>query len=154
MNDEQEKQLFLERVNQLFSEIKTWFRDDFKIEQQIIDVTESLGTYRARALSINSLQGEKLADIRPIGARVIAADGRIDIKGWLDTENLYFFISAPTTTLRVSIGSLPAGTIVPRTQIYKGVEVNGWYWIDNQRAHLLNKELLFDLISHVSDYDF
>jgi hypothetical protein len=109
---------------------------------------------------MSTLQGEKIVDIYPVAASVIAAEGEIKIKGWLSQEELYFFMASPTTTLKVSIGKgenrIAAGTAIPRPQIYEGIEVDGWYWIDNQTkmgAHILNKTLLLELISQVSDYD-
>ncbi|MDM8558525.1 hypothetical protein [Candidatus Parabeggiatoa sp. HSG14] len=157
----QEIKLFLERVHQLFVDIENWFTGEFKITKQVINITEAIGTYQAPLLSMATLQGEKLADIYPVAASVIAAEGEIKIKGWLSQEELYFLMASATTNLKVSIGKgenrIAAGAVIPRPQIYEGIKINGWYWIDNQPkmgAHLFNKTLLLELISQVSDYDF
>jgi hypothetical protein len=157
----EEKQLYLARVTQLFTDIEQWLTGDLHIDRQTIEITESIGTYPAPSLIISLPLGEKLAEIRPVGARIIAAEGEVDLKGWLGTEDISFYSAAPTTTLKVSLGKgenlMPAGTIVPNTQIYEGIEEDGWYWIDDRerkRAYLLNKDLLLKLISRVSNYDF
>jgi hypothetical protein len=142
-------------------DIEQWLTGELQIDRQTIEITEYIGTYPAPSLVISLPQGEQLAEIRPVGARIIAAEGEVDLKGWLGTEDISFYSAAPTTTLKVSLGKgenmMPVGTIVPNTQIYEGIEVDGWYWIDDKerkRAYLLNKELLLKLISRVSNYDF
>ena len=56
---EQKKQVYLTRVNQLFGHIKNWLKDEARIEQQEIEVTEKFtGTYTVPSLSISTQAGK------------------------------------------------------------------------------------------------
>lgn len=158
---EEEKQVFLARVETLLAEIENWLSGELQVTRQTIEITEFIGTYTAPSLVIRLPQGRKLAEVCPGNAGVVAAEGRIDIHGRLGTEYLYFYLSSPMTMLKVSLGKgediIPAGTLVPNIKLHKGIKVDGWYWIDYEdieRAHFLNKSLLLKIISRVSDHDF
>ncbi len=143
---EQAKQFFFSKVNQLFDDIKNWLADkeQLHIEQQEVRINEELtGVYMAPKLVISSPQ-ETLADIKPYGAHIIEAKGRIDIEGLFGIENIGYFING-------------GPHLSADRQLYKEVEDEGWYWVANTRepqAGAMNKNLLLKLITSVSDYEF
>ena len=92
---DQLKELYLVRVNHLFDEVNTWLQNEpLQIEPHEIEIGEELtGDYLVPVLTISSVTPpEKLADLKPAGACIIAAEGRIDVEGWLTTEYVAYLI--------------------------------------------------------------
>ena len=114
---EQTKQFFLANVNQLFDNIKNWLADkELHIEQRTIQINEeSTGTYNAPTIVISVAQ-EKLAEIKPVGACIIEAKGRIDIEGLFRIENIGYFVNG-------------GPHLSANKQLYKEVDADGWYWV-------------------------
>lgn len=146
---EQKKQLYLQRVNQLYNQIKHWLSDDTLqvVEGPPVTLQESeLGTYSAKVLAIETPEGDVAIQFKPRGANIVMAEGLIELESWLGKEYLvYMRTGGPTLTT-------PTGVERP---IYQGIDTEGWYWIEDSRrikAHLLNKTLLLELITMVSDY--
>ncbi len=50
--NDQKIQLYLNRVSDLFSQIKTWFKGELEVATDTIKVQETLGTYEVPTLSI------------------------------------------------------------------------------------------------------
>jgi hypothetical protein len=142
---DQLKELYLVRVNHLFDEVNTWLQNEpLQIEPHEIEIGEELtGDYLVPVLTISSVTPpEKLADLKPAGACIIAAEGRIDVEGWLTTEYVAYLIDG-------------GPHLCGGHQLYEAVKKDGWYWIENnssRRAHALNKNILLQLITRVSDY--
>ena len=77
--DGQKVQLYLHRVNDFFSQIKEWFKDELAVETTAVQVGETLGTYETLALSIrDKSQNKSLAKITPKGASVPLAKGLLE----------------------------------------------------------------------------
>jgi hypothetical protein len=143
---EQTKQFFLANVNQLFDDIKNWLADkELHIEQRKVQINEeSTGLYTAPTLVISTHRNEKLAEIKPYGACIIEAKGRIDVEGLFRIENIGYFVNG-------------GPHLSADRQLYKEVDADGWYWVANTRepkAAAMNKELLLKLIKSVSHYEF
>jgi hypothetical protein len=144
---DQLKELYLVRVNHLFDEVNTWLQNEpLQIEPHEIEIGEELtGDYLVPVLTISSVTPpEKLADLKPAGACIIAAEGRIDVEGWLGTEYLAYLIDGGP---RVGGGR----------KLYEAVKDDGWYWIENnssRRVHTVNKDILLQLLTEVSHYGF
>jgi hypothetical protein len=91
----------------------------------------------------------------PVGAWVIGARGRADLIGKLDKVILVSLEeggSAKTNT--ITCGDRKETSI---NKFYKGIEEAGWYWIEDRRrgrAHKIDKEVFYDLLTEVSDYEF
>jgi hypothetical protein len=144
LDGEQAKQFFLAQVNQLFGDIKTWLADTkLSLKQQEVQINEELtGIYTAPKLVISSPQ-DKLADIQPYGAHIIEAKGRIDVMGFIGTENLGYFING-------------GPHLSANRQLYKEIQQDGWYWVANTaepKAGAINKDLFFQLLKWVGDYE-
>jgi len=135
--------LYLKRVEQLYTDIRAWLADEnLKVVDTRVDILEQMAAYQVTGLSIQTQAGKVLADIKPAGASVIVAEGRIDVEGWLGTEYLLYMLKA-----RPELGK----------PLYKGLNQDAWYWIEDSyrnRAHCLEKSLLLELITLVSDYEF
>ena len=138
----QKIQLYLKRVEQLYISIQHWLIEShFIFESNCVEISEKLGTYQVTQLSIKTPTGKWLALIKPNSASVIGGEGLIEIEGLLAGKEylLYMHKSKKGESL------------------YKGINQDGWYWIEDtrrNRAHLLDKSLLLDIITLVSDYEF
>jgi hypothetical protein len=138
-NAAQNRQLFLERLEQLYEEIQTWLTaEKLQITQQKIEITEEiLGTYMAPQLSISTLENQPLVDIFPIYGFSIVAEGLIGIKGELGKEYIAYLRWGEQTLYNVS--------------------GDNWYWIvtlSGNQIYRLNKVRLLQLITIVSNYQF
>jgi hypothetical protein len=140
----------------LFTAIDTWVSDTgMKLRREEITINEEQsGQYIASRLIIEDASGKKVADISPVAAFVIAADGRLDLNGTVDKAIIVRLQQGgPSFTTSVHHGNQ---TDTNTTYLYKGVDKNGWYMIDDSRrakAHFVDKELFFELLSEVSDYE-
>jgi hypothetical protein len=79
--------------------------------------------------------------VKPNGASVIGGEGLIEIEGLLAGKEYLLYMRKPHSKMDVSL--------------YKGINQDGWYWIEDTRrnlAHKLDKSLLLDIITLVSDY--
>lgn len=142
-------QLYLDRVTNLFSQIKAWFKGELEIATYVIQVGEPLGTYEAPALTIRGSGKEDiLANITPKGAGIILTEGMLEMKGWLDRIHLdYMNKGGPLVTL------VPGKT----RPVFKAINQDGWYWIVDpvtKTTHFTDKASLLEMITWVSDHEF
>jgi hypothetical protein len=145
---------YIERLQNLYDDIRLWSRgqglDITREEERLLE--QDLGTYSAPALKI-TCSGKFVASVKPIGANVIGASGRVDIIGRLDKDSLVYLQTGPHLTINTSTD----GEIIERSSkpFFKGVTDDGWYRIEEKRlgrARLLDQELFLDLLTEVSDY--
>lgn len=86
-------------------------------------------------------QTEQLAELKPVGAYIMASEGRVDCLAWLDTEYIIYLVNG--------------GPYLSGKQVFKDVDDDGWYWVENNlksKAHSMNKETFFKLFTLASDY--
>lgn len=146
---------YLERLRNLYDDIRIWSQEQgLNITPEDESLVEgSMGVYLAPALIITS-SGRVIARVKPIGANVIGASGRVDIVGGLDKDSLvYLQAGGPGLRMKASIG----GEIIEQSSkpFFKGVTSDGWYWIEEKRlgrVRLLDRQLFLDLLTEVSDY--
>ncbi|KHD06396.1 hypothetical protein PN36_24675 [Candidatus Thiomargarita nelsonii] len=135
--------MYVERLEQLYTDIRVWLaKENLLVIDTGIDILEQMATYQVTGLSVQTQAGKVLAEIQPAAASVIVAEGRIDVVGWLGTEYLLYMLKP-----RPELGK----------PLYKGLNQDAWYWIEDSyrnRAHRLEKSLLLELITLVSDYEF
>ncbi|MBF0537703.1 MAG: hypothetical protein HQL03_05545 [Nitrospirae bacterium] len=151
---EKKKTVFIKELKKMYLEISYFLENtDFTTKEDTIDITEEgLGTYKVPALTISDKNGE-VVSIVPIGACIIAAQGRADIVGEFGNEAFLLFTDkgGPVIKTRKKVGDKYE---THKKAIFKGVDEPGWYWLEStvrSRAQKLNKELLLDLISIVND---
>ncbi|MBF0233823.1 MAG: hypothetical protein HQK65_12410 [Desulfamplus sp.] len=142
-----ELKIYQKNLKDLYVSVGSWLSEkniSFKEGEHTLN-EEKFGQYNVAKMMINLPdKNTKLAELCPVAASVLGADGRVDLI--CDFDKLIFLYLMPER---------PDGTIkeVP----YKGVEQNAWYWIEDYRrakAHLIEKELFFELLEVVSDYEF
>ncbi len=145
------KDIYLQHVNYFYNNIKNWLQNEplVVVEKPPIKIyEEDLGTYYANTLSIKTADNKIVVDVKPIGACVVMAEGLIELESWLGKEYIvYMPTGGPTITE-------PSGIERP---IYHGIDAEGWYWIEDSRrtkAYKMNKALLLELITMVTDHAF
>ncbi len=133
---ETQKQVYLQHVTQLYTDISDWLQSEpLCLKNTEIEIQEVLGRYSVPQLEIQTDTGEVLADMKPAGASVLGAEGLIMVEGWLDKGYVLYLRKNETDS----------------------IETDGWYWEEqrlNTPPHLLTKTKLLQLITWVSDYEF
>jgi len=146
------------RVLDLYKQVEGWVKDtSLKMEQQEHSVVEELyGSYNVPQLEVRRGDGAHVALLVPIGASVIAAEGRIEIVGTRDRQPLVYFAGGGPH-VNVTIGGGPSPVQTSR-RVFKDVTSEGWYWPEDVRlgrARPLDATLFKDLLRAVSDlYEF
>ena len=160
MHKETESRLrvYLKAVQELYALIENWLKDtDLNSLREVMELTEARpGKYQTQTLIIKDPDKNTVARLKPVGAWIIGADGRVDIEGLAPPEVLLFWekgapeIKTPpngkngSKTLRVS-------------RLFRGADKPGWYWLDNVRLGtakpLDDKQLFLDIIRTVSVYE-
>ncbi len=147
---------YTERLKDLYIHVKKWSAGrSFRFVDKDIDITEMVpGVYSAPALEIRSDTGALIATLEPIGAWIIGALGRVDLKGKSETVNLlYLAKGSPHRTIKITAGGYEEKRSAP---LFRGVDHDGWYWIEDARlgrVRSLDAELFLDLLSGISDHE-
>ncbi len=149
VNIEENKQLYLQRVNQFYHLLKDWLAEKhfiFATAEHLFK--DELGTYHGTQMTIEKKDKTLLAHLIPVGAKSLLGEGVIEIVNWLGQEHIFYMPKQGQTI------TMPSGEQIP---ILKGVKKEGWYWIEDPRtgeAQMVDKELWLKLITLVSDYEF
>lgn len=147
---------YLREMESLYAEIERWTADSgLKTRREEASLNEEAsGRYTASRLIVEDSNGRKIADLSPVAAFVIAADGRLDLNGTVDKAIIvHLQQGGPSFTTTIHNGNQ---TEAQTRYLYKGVDKDGWYMIDDSRrakAHFMDKELFFELLAEVSDYE-
>ncbi len=163
--DKEKKEIldeYLDNVSKCYAMVEEWLNGKFLSSKQVEYVVyeEASGKYETKKLLVYKNENNQIAELLPVGAWVIGANGRIDLIGNFDQQILVYLkkdikIKASTTT---SIGDEEHQEASKNSRsLYKGFEKAGWYWIEDNKlgkAHALNKDLFFDLLSEVADCEF
>lgn len=150
--------LFLEKVDKLLFEMESWCASESLVTQRspVSILEEDFGNYQTEQLKISTSSGSHVANIVPIGASILGANGRVDMEGLYDRIILVDLNAGGpgiTTTTVVDGGERTQTQMRP---FYKGIDEPGWYWIESRvssRGHKLDRELFLDLLAEVSDYE-
>lgn len=154
MNDElrnPQVTLFLQRLNDLLTQVSSW------VGHRTLDATilttrlqeEGLPPYEAPVLQISTPEHRKVADLVPIGTNIVAAAGRVDLKGRLaKIAFLYYEGNGPTVTFSMAGRPSQSGPMI------SGVDGDGWYWLPSPHltAKKIDEELFIDLLRDTSGY--
>jgi hypothetical protein len=152
---EQVVERFVERTATLFREIEEWsLRTDLSVRRHDHHLPVDYGDVETGALELRR-QGVLIADFVPASAYVIAAKGRVDVRGRLDRAKLLYFEAEPRSE---AIVTDQAGKIVMSQSIavFSGVREPGWYLIgDSHRreARIFDERAFFDTLAEISDYE-
>jgi hypothetical protein len=147
---------FRERVAELNSTVTAWLGAVPRTSaySKIVTITEDLsGTYEIPELDI-LFDKLRVVSLRPTGAFVVAAQGRIDVLGTID-KAILVWLDDPRfeSTIKNESGAVLSRSSVP---IFNGVTAPGWYRIDDGRrsAVALTRETFLQMLTEVTDLDF
>ncbi len=79
--------------------------------------------------------------LKPEGACIIEAEGKIDLLALLGVEYIIYMVNG--------------GPILGSSQMFKDIEADGWYWTENNlknKAHLMTQENFLNLFTPVTEY--
>lgn len=159
MNEEDNKTLntYLSDIKSLYQEISAWIHNTaLKIrEEEMVIHEKASGEYTAKKLIILDDNDNTIAELVPIGAWIIGANGRVDLIGKLD-KAIIIDLEKGGLRLTTSITEGENKISEETKYLYKGVDQEGWYWIENtrrSRVYALDQQLFFDLLAEVSDYE-
>lgn len=151
--------IYREAIDELYTRIEAWLLDtDLKAERRDFELNEARpGKYRIQTLIIKDPDDETVARLKPIGAWIIGADGRVDVEGGAAPEVLLFWEKGAPEIKTPSNGRNGSKTLKV-SRLFRGAEEPGWYWLDNVRLGtakpLDDKELFLDIIRTVSAYEY
>ena len=149
---------YISRIEELYCRIEEWLQGTrLNVRGGQSEVNEEVpGRYMVPTLTILDEKGKTIAQLQPVGAWLIGAEGRVDILGALDRDTLvYMQKGGPQVSTRTSIAGTSQKLDEQSRPLFKGIAEAGWYWIEDKRrgrARLLNAQLFMDLVSEVSDY--
>ncbi len=152
---------YLNNISEFYTMVTKWLKDkSLFCEETYYNINEKVsGEYTIKKLAVFKDADNKIAEICPVGAWIIGANGRVDLIGDFNQQILiYLKKDLKTKTSRtVSADEEQHDVSEKNYSVYKGFGRAGWYWIEDRRlgkAHAVNKELFFDLLAEVSDYEF
>ena len=147
---------FLKQLRTLYADVRTWLPHELRIREDTKNLhEEAFGQYEAPALRITQADGSAIATLEPVGASIIGAKARVDLKGSADVQPiLYLLKGGPVFEITVTstAGGFPDQRVAP---VFKGVTTDGWYWVDGKRprqAHPLDRDAFLKLLRFTADY--
>ena len=154
--DERPKE-YRAKLAALYSDLKRWLEPlgIQAVEYEVHLLEEAFGAYEAPGMKLY-LNNRLLAQLRPIGAAIIGASGRVDFIGSVATATVvYLEKGGPRVTFTTTEGTRSQTRHAPL--LFVGINHAGWYWIQDRKSSKalpLNKELCQKLLSDVSDHAF
>jgi len=147
---------YVQRVTSFLTEAKGWCKKrGLAVKDDVVKRREErMAEYEAPSLKI-SKDGVSVAEIVPIGSKIIAAHGRVDLIGRVTRHAFLFYVGkGPVVSLQTSIGK--EATSSSSAPMLSGVDGDGWYWIEAKvrQAKRVDESLFIDLLTDVSDYEF
>ena len=151
---------YLSRLAALYSDIKSWVRsvDIEPAEYEVRLLEEAFGAYMAPALKLY-FHNRMIAEVRPMGAAIIGASGRVDFVGAVASFVALYLERLEKGKLRVAIPGTVGNDSRTRQgpPLFVGAMEAGWYLIQDrapQKALPLNKDVCLNVLESVSDHAF
>ncbi len=151
---EDQVEVFTQRLESLYGEIEGWLQDtDLTTRRDQVNISErDIPEYPAPSLEIRDAPGTVLANLKPIGTRIIGARARVDLAGRFGSRSIVYLAPgghAIHTSVRIGDHQVEQHS----RPLFPGVEHEGWYGIDQLRlqAKPLNQAEFRDLLREVSD---
>lgn len=147
---------YLRRLAALYSEAEGWLQDaGFSCLREETGLNEEVGGhYTAPRLLIRTSQGRRVAELEPVGAHVVGAYGRVDLRGAFDRIPIVYLVKGgPAVRTRISAGS--AATDERVTPLFRGVNCDGWYSLEREepsRARRIDTHHFIELVRRVSEH--
>ncbi len=147
---------YLKNISECYTMVGEWLNEKSLLSKTIeYNIYEKAsGEYTTEKLLIYKDKNNQIAEIIPVGTWIIGANGRIDLIGNFDQQILIYLKKDIKIKTSITTSTDEEEYQVSESShfLYKGFEQDGWYWIEDKRlgkAHVLNKELFFDLLSEV-----
>jgi len=143
---------FLEKVEELYRFVEEFCkRQNLGYRYNDIEIYEEFGgRYRTKELYVYE-NGEFLFKLKPVGAYIIAADGRVDLIGKFDEVRLIFLAKSYEIQRELKVN----GEVIEKISkpLYKGFEKEGWYVsLKNGKVKPLKEEVLCQILEEVSEF--
>jgi len=138
---------FRQNIQKLYAWVKKWLKG-LVFKKVSVDIYEEYAVpYKISELYIYQ-EDMFLCKIKPVGAHIIAADGRADLVGKKSKLSLVFF-------KEVSVKTESHNTEADRQTLYEGYEGAGWYvsW-GKRKISLLSGEHFLKAMEQVSVYKY
>jgi hypothetical protein len=139
---------FRQNIQKLYAWVKNWLKG-LVFKEVSVDIYEEYAVpYKISELYIYQ-EDMFLCKIKPVGAHIIAADGRADMIGKRDKLSLVFF----KESLSANMETHDHETGINRHALYEGYEGAGWYVLWGKRKiSLLSGENFLKATEEVSGY--
>jgi len=142
---QEKQQLYLEKINQFFEQIKEWLPNSFEtVRTENSPIEDKTGEYQTPILFIvkKDKPDDAVADLLPEGISFLTDDALIEIHGAYDDEEMIYMQENNQRYTIKNGGKCP---------MYQGFVQEGWYWItDLNQIRLITKDLFIDLLNRVS----
>jgi len=146
-------QLFLEKLKELYAFVEVFCKEqglNYRYEE--IEIYEEYaGKYKTEEIYVYK-NDSFLFKLKPIGAYIIAADGRVDLIGKFDERKLIFLAKPYKLVSKVEID----GVIVEEreTLLYKGFKKEGWYIVlERGKIKPLDKASFCKVLEEISEFE-
>lgn len=150
---------YAEHLHELYTQIREWLGEEhytFDFGSLVLEQM-MIGEYTAPTMVIRNKQNRSLvASLEPTGALIIAAAGRVDIHGDIDSDYFLYLMPSSGIYLKTIIkGTHSSGEYEEKVNLtpYREVPVEGWYRPEMRgvgRVKPVNKELFLDILLKVS----
>ena len=150
--EDKKVQLFLEKLEELYKFVEEFCKEqNLEYRYEDIEIYEEFGgRYKTKELFVYK-DGEFLFKLKPVGAYIIAADGRVDLIGKFDEKRLIFLTRQHELVTKLEEN----GKILSekRTPLYSGFRGAGWYIaLERKRVTPLSKVSLCQVLEEVSEF--
>ncbi len=143
---------FIQNLQLMYREVKSWLTG-FVCKENLIEIYEEYALpYKAPELYIYRNDGF-LCKIKPVGAHIIAADGRADLIGKRDKLSIALLKESRAVKANSDTKSEQTDNEDLRKDLYLGYEGAGWYvcW-GKRRITKISSESFSEAMESVSGY--
>jgi hypothetical protein len=145
------------RLAAFYDRAERWVKSaGFACRREETNLNEEVtGRYKVPRLLIRTARNERVAELEPVGAYVIGAYGRVDLRGAFDQIPLVYLVSGgPSLHTSIQTGRIVAGAAA--TPLFGGVDRDDWYSLEREgTAHVqrVDKSHFLELLRRVSEHD-
>jgi hypothetical protein len=139
---------FIQNLQLMYREVKSWLTG-FVCKENLIEIYEEYALpYKAPELYIYK-NDEFLCKIKPVGAHIIAAEGRADLIGKRDKLSMALLKESKP----VKVNDTKSEQTDLKKDLYLGYEGAGWYvcW-GKRRITKISSEIFSEAMESVSGY--
>ena len=144
------------RLSALYTDAEAWLRDaGLSCRREQMSLNEEMGgRYEVSRLVIRTADRHRVAELEPVGAHVVGACGRVDLRGAFDRIPILYLLRGGLA-LRTRISGDLATTQQRVTPLFRGVDRDGWYSLEREepsRARHIDRHHFLELVRRVSEH--